>query len=167
VPLEPVDAALHRMAQQVGRPVERRWPAAGAAPGAPVGGLVILLRDGAANLASAQQGPVGAAALGLVGQHPIGPGPWPARAEAGHPDAAQHRPKLGAVAALAGGDHDRQRPLTTLDGQVQLAAQPAPGAAQPVVGRLGVDPARCFALPLPPLRAQRRAGGRGRRWCRC
>jgi len=33
VPLEPVDPALHRMPQLVGHPIERRWPAAGAAPG--------------------------------------------------------------------------------------------------------------------------------------
>jgi hypothetical protein len=65
----------------------------------------------------------------------------------------KHRPKLGAVTALAGGDHDRQRPLTTLDRQVQLAAQPTPRTPEPMVGRLDVDPARCFALPLPPLRA--------------
>jgi hypothetical protein len=37
------------------------------------------------------------------------------------PDAAKDRGELGAVAVLAGSEHDRQRPLTTLDGQVQLA----------------------------------------------
>jgi hypothetical protein len=98
-----------------------------------------------------QQRPVGAAAVGLVSQHPRRPGAWPSRAKPRHADAAQHRPKLGAVAALASGEHDRQRPLATLDRQVQLAAQPTPGAAKGMVGRLEVDPARFFALPVPPL----------------
>jgi hypothetical protein len=142
VPLEPVDPALHRMAQP--------------APGPPVGGLVILLRDHRADAAAAQQRPVGAAAVGLVGQHPIGPGAGTPRATPRHPDAAQHRGELGAVTALAGGDHDRQRPLTTLDGQMQLAAQPSPRTAKPVVLRLVVDPARFSALPLPPLWAPAR-----------
>jgi hypothetical protein len=65
----------------------------------------------------------------------------------------KHRRELGAVAALAGGDQDRQGPLATLDGQVQLAAQPTSGAPERVVGRLVVDSAWCFALVVPPLRA--------------
>ena len=70
-----------------------------------------------------------------------------------HPDAVQHRLELRAVAALAGGDHDRQRLLALLAGQVQLGGQPAPGAAQ----RRG-RPARCRLRPAaraaaPPLRA--------------
>jgi hypothetical protein len=75
------------------------------------------------------------------------------RAQPRHPAPAQHRPKLGAVAGLAGGDHDCQGPLALLDRQVQLAAQPAPGAPERVVGWLDVDSAWFFALPLPPLRA--------------
>src|SRR5215207_6371857 len=141
------------MPQPVGHPVERWRAAALGAPGAPVGGLVVLLRNGAADPAAAQQRPVGPGAVGLVGQHPIGPGTGPAYGQARHPDAAQHRSELGAVAALAGGDQNRQRPLASLDCQVQLAGQPTPGASQGVVGRLGVDSAWFFALALPPLRA--------------
>jgi hypothetical protein len=118
-----------------------------------VGGLVVLLGNGAADLAAPQPGAVGPGAVGLVGQHPVWPGtraPW---ATPRHPDAAQHRRELGAVTALAGGQDDRQRPLASLDRQVQLAAQPTPGAPERVVGGLIVDPARCFALALPPLRA--------------
>ena len=94
VPLEPVDPALHRVAQLVRRRVERRWPAALAAPGPPVGGLVVLLRDGGADAAAAQQGAVGPGAVGLVGQHPVGPGTGTPRAQARHPDAVQHRREL-------------------------------------------------------------------------
>ena len=161
MPLEPVDAALHRMAQPVGRPVKRRWPAAGAAPGPPVGGLIILLGDGGADAAAAQQPTVGAAAVGLVGQHPVGPGTGTARAQPRHPDTVQHCLELRGVATLASGEHDRQRPLALFDRQVQLGGQPTPRAPERVVGRLDVDPARFFALPVPPLRARRRADGRG------
>jgi hypothetical protein len=65
----------------------------------------------------------------------------------------KHRPKLRAVAALASGDHDQQGALATLDGQVQLAAQPTPGAPERVIGGLDVDSAWFFALAFPPLRA--------------
>jgi hypothetical protein len=93
----------------------------------------------------------------LSASTPGRPGAGPPRPQPRHPDAAQHRPKLGAVAALAGGDHDRQRPLATLDRQVQLAAQPTPGAAERVVGGLDVDSAWFLALAVSPLRAP--AGG--------
>jgi hypothetical protein len=123
------------------------------APGPPVGSLIILLGDGGADAAAAQQPAVGSAAVGLVGQHPVGSGTGTARAQPRHPNTVQHRGELGAITALSGGEHDRQGLLALLDRQVQLAAQPAPRAAQGVVGRLDVDPARFFALPLPPLRA--------------
>jgi len=43
--------------------------------------------------------------------------------------------------------------LALLDGQVQLGRQPTPGTPEPMVGGFGVDSARFFALPIPPLRA--------------
>ena len=116
-------------------------------------GLVRGLRDRGFDTTSAQLGTVAAGTVGLVGQDPAGPGPRPSRAKAWHPDAAQHRRELGAVAALTGGDHDRQGALASLDGQVQLAGQPASGAPEAMVLGLIVDPARFFALPVPPLRA--------------
>jgi hypothetical protein len=73
----------------------------------------------------------------------------------------KHRGELGAVAGLASGDHDRQGTLAALDGQVQLAAQPTPGAPEPVVVRLDVDSAWFFALPVPPLRAPAACWWRG------
>ena len=143
------------MPQLVDRRVEGWGAAAASAPGPAVGGLVVLLRDDRADAAVAQVSAVGPGAGGLVGQHPLGTraGPPAAWAKAWHPDAAQHRRELGAVAALAGGDHDRQGPLACLDGQVQLGGQPTPGAPEPMVGRFVVDSARFFALAVPPLRA--------------
>jgi hypothetical protein len=116
-----------------------------------VGGLVVFLGDDRADAATAQQRPVGAGAVSLVGQHPIRPGPGPSRAPARHPDAAQHRRELGAVPTLAGGQHDRQGALALLDGQVELGRQPTSGAAERVILGLVVDSAWFFALPIPPI----------------
>jgi hypothetical protein len=153
LPLEPVDPALHRMPQLVEHPVKGGRAAAPPASGPPVGGLVVLLRDGGPDAPAAKVGAIGPGAVGLVGQHPVGPGAGPPRAQARHPDATKHRGELGAVAAMAGGDQDRQGALATLDGQVQLAGQSAPGAPERVVLGLVVDSAWFFALPVPPLRA--------------
>jgi len=46
--------------------------------------------------------------------------------DAGHPDTGQNRHELRAVIPLPGGDHDRQRLLTLLTGQMHLRGQPAP-----------------------------------------
>jgi len=40
--------------------------------------------------------------------------------DAGHPDTGQNRRELRAVTPLPGGDHDRQRLLTLLTGQMHL-----------------------------------------------
>ena len=75
-----------------------------------------------------------------------GPGPR-------HPDAPEHGLELRAVAALPGGDHDGQRLLALLAGQVDLGGEPAPGPAQPVIGRLLGHPARRLGLQVPLFRA--------------
>ena len=118
-----------------------------------MGGLVILFRDGGPDATAAQQRAVGPGAVGLVSQHPVGPGAGTPPTKARHPDVAQHRRELGAVTVLAGGQDDRQGPLATFDGQMELGGQPASGAPECVVGRLVVDSARFFALAVPPLRA--------------
>ena len=76
-----------------------------------------------------------------------------ARTGPGHPDTAQHDLELRAVAALPGGDHDRQRFLPLLAGQVDLGGQPAAGPAQPVIGRLRLDAAGRLGLQIPLFRA--------------
>ncbi|GAA4100120.1 hypothetical protein GCM10022284_43550 [Streptomyces hundungensis] len=83
MPLEPVDPALDRVALAVVDRVAMRWPAAAGAEVAAVARLVGLVRDGAADLASAQLGAVSSGSVRLVRSHPIGPDAWPARTDAG------------------------------------------------------------------------------------
>ena len=166
VPLEPVDPALHRVAQLVSHRVEGRWPAAGAAPGPPVGGLVVLLGDDRADAAAAQQRPVGPAAVGLVGQHPVGPGAGPPRAHRGTriPSSTVWNwglsPRWPAVTTI---DSGRWPPSTA---RCSLVVSPPRERPSPwSAGSLSTPPgsSRCRS---PPCERRRRAGGRGRRWCR-
>ena len=84
---------------------------------------------------------------------PPAPGPGgcgPAPAQPGHADRVQHGLELWAVAPLPGGDHDGQRFLALLAGQVNLGGQPAAGPAQPVIGGLA---AGRLGLQIPLFRA--------------
>jgi hypothetical protein len=49
-------------------------------------------------------------------------------------DGVQERLQLGALMALPGGHHDAERPAFGVHGQVQLAAQPAAGSSQSLIG---------------------------------
>src|SRR4029453_16710996 len=112
------------MPQPVGPRVEGWRAATPLTLSPPVGGLIILLRNGADNPAATQVGAGGTGAVGLAGQHPIGPRAWPPRAQPRHPDPAQHRRELGAVTALAGGHHDRQRALAPSTARCSLQLSP-------------------------------------------
>src|SRR5436189_14811 len=90
----------------------------GASRGLAGAALVGLLRDRAPDPAAPQVSAVGAGPVSLVGQHPVRPGTRVPAAGPGNPDAPQHGLELGAVAALARGDHDRERLLVLLAGQV-------------------------------------------------
>ena len=94
-----------------------------------------------------------ARAVGLIGQHPVRAGPRASLAGPGHRDAAQYSLELRAVAALPGGDHDGQRLLALLAGQVDLGGEPAPRPAQPVIGRLLGHPVGRLGLQVPLFRA--------------
>jgi hypothetical protein len=123
VAFEPVDAAFHGVALLVDLGVEGGAPPTGGAFRAPVGVLVALAGNGCLDPVASQ---VGAGGVCLVGQHPIGPGAGATTTDAGHPDTGQYRRELRAVTPLPGGDHDRQRLLTLLTGQMHLRGQPAP-----------------------------------------
>jgi hypothetical protein len=77
----------------------------------------------------------------------------PDRTRPGHADALRHGLELRAVTALPGGDHDRQRLLPLLAGQMGLGRQAAPRAAQPVIVGLSGDAARRLGLQIPLFRA--------------
>jgi hypothetical protein len=126
ITLEAVDRALHSVAFAVVDRIELRWPAATRAASDAVGGLVLLLRDGALDPAPAQVGTVSTGGVGLIGADPIRAGTRAATTGTRHPDAFQHRPELRGIAPLPGGDHQRQRLLPVLDGQMHLGGQPAP-----------------------------------------
>lgn len=119
----------HCMPSLVVRQVELRRPTAAGAAFLAVAGLVGLVRDGAADTASAQVGAVLAGGVRLVGTHSIGASTRPARPQPGDPDAAQEDLELWGVAALSGRDHDRHGLLSLLDGQVQLGGQAAARAS--------------------------------------
>lgn len=123
-----------------------------------VGCMVFLDRDSRFDPTPAQAGAVGFRAVGLVSQDPVGPGGGPAGSGTGNSDAGQHRGELGAIAALPGGEQDRQRLLALLAAQAQLAAARAP---QRVIGRLGLDPAGRLGLQIPFCRRRRRADAPG------
>src|SRR4051794_1562462 len=92
VGLELVDGAFDDVALLVGFGVERLWPPTRAASPQPVLLLVRRFGNGGLDLAFAQVSTDRAAGVGLVGQHPAGSGPWPARAAASDPDPGHHRP---------------------------------------------------------------------------
>jgi hypothetical protein len=75
----------------------------------------------------------------------------------------QHDLKLRRITTLARGDHQRQRFLRLLGGQVQLGGQPTPRPSQCMISWLFFPhPARRLTLISPFSARQRRAGARGR-----
>jgi len=153
VALEAVDAALHGVALAVVGLVELRRPAPAGAALLPVSDLILLLRDRAADTASAQLGAVLTGAVGPVGADLVRPGARPSGAGAGHADTAQDDLELRGVAPLSGRNHQRHRLLGLLDCQVDLSGQSAAGASESVVVGLGEGAAGRLDLQIPLLRA--------------
>src|SRR5690348_12663649 len=108
------------MALLVDLRVEGRWPPTGRALPAPVGGLVVLDRDGGLDLPSPQVGPVAFRAVSLIAQDPPRSGPGPPSAHTSHPDAVQDGRELRAVPTLPGSQQDRHRLTALLTAQVNL-----------------------------------------------
>ena len=79
--------------------------------------------------------------VGLVGDHPVRSLAWPSWPVAAHADLVQQRQQLRVVAGLAGCDHDRHRQAAAVDGEVDLAGQPASRASEAfTVDRERFDP---------------------------
>ena len=109
-----------------------------------------LVGDGAPDPPPPQVGAISPGTVGLIGQHPPRPGAGTATPGPGHPDTFQHGLELRAVAALPGGDDDRQRLLPLFTRQMDLGGQAPARAAQSMVSRLGrAGPARRLTLPVP------------------
>lgn len=104
VPFQPVDPALHRVALLVVLLVEGRRPAASGAELLAVADLVVLLRDGASDPASAQVGAVRARAVGFVGTNPGRFGARSSGTGAGDADAFEDRLELRTVVPVSGSD---------------------------------------------------------------
>ena len=100
-----------------------------------VGRLVGLVRDGAADPASARVGAVFGRGVRLVSASPARPGTRPSHPGPAHPDAFQHHLELRRLAPMPSRNHYRHRLLPLLDRQVQLGGQPATRAAEPVIVR--------------------------------
>lgn len=126
-----------------------RWPAAAHATLLSVADLVGLLRDGAADAASAQVGAVRARAVRPIRAEPVGLGARASRTDARDTDAVEHILEPRAVMAVAGGDDQGQRFLPLFDREMELGRQSAPGASESVVGRFGVAAAGRFSLESP------------------
>ena len=150
VAFEPVDAALDSVPLFVDLTVKGGRAATVAAAVLAVLNAVGLFGDGGSDATSAQVGAVSAGSVGLVTQNPVWAVAGPSPAQAGHRDLVQDSSELRAVPALPGGDHDRQRFLALLNGQVDLGGQAAAGPAQRVIG--GLIPGR-FGLQIPLLQA--------------
>lgn len=160
--LEPVDAALDRVALFVVGLVELRRPAAEGAKLAPVADPVRRNRDCRLDSASAQVGAVFSGVVCLISSDSVRAFTWSAEPQPGNSDRFQDRFELRGVTSLAGCDHHGQRLLSLLDRKMDFAGQAAARSSEPMVGRLGEDPAGGLLLEVPFFAAQRRAGGPGR-----
>ncbi len=113
--------------------------------------LVGLVRNGAADPAAPQVSAVLAGGVRLVSPHAMWTDAWPGPARCGHSDLLQHGFELRRVSSLPGRHQDRHGFLALLDGQVQLGAEPAARAAQPVITRLGEHATRRLLLQITLL----------------
>ena len=73
--------------------------------------------------------------VSLIGQQQVRALAGPSAGRPADGDGVQDREQVGVVPGLATAKQHRQRPAAAVDGQVDLGAQPAPGAAQRLSGR--------------------------------
>jgi hypothetical protein len=104
------------IALAVAHRINPRWAATAWSPPGPPGLLVGPLRDGVGDSAAPQQPPTRGVAVAPISNQVGGafarpPRPWP-----GHPDGIQEWFQLGALMALASGDHHPQRPTAAIAG---------------------------------------------------
>ncbi|GGR77781.1 hypothetical protein GCM10010269_16320 [Streptomyces humidus] len=119
--LEPIDRPLDFVAALVHLLVEADGSASPAAAPPAGGTLVPRLGDDVLDLASTQVAVIVARAVRPITTQVVGPRARVPSAGALDPDTLQDGDHLRAVAPLAGGDQQGQRPATALPGEVDLA----------------------------------------------
>lgn len=129
-PLRALIVSLDFVATLVDRFVETGGPAARAAAALAVGPLVLALGDGVLDVPTPQVPAVPAGRVRFVAAKMIGACARMATAGSRDTDAFKDRDQLRGIAPLAWCDDERERASATLAGQVDLAGEPAPGAAQ-------------------------------------
>lgn len=91
-----------------------------------MGALVIALGDGVGDAPGVQPGPVGAAAVVLVGDQVVGTHPRPADPTGtGHPDRIHQSQQSGSVSRLASCSAGHQRPAAPITHHMDLGRQAA------------------------------------------
>jgi hypothetical protein len=85
--------------------------------------------------AAAQRGPGAVMGVSLIGQQQVRALAGPTAGRPADGDGIQDREQVRVVPGLALAEQDGQRPATAVNGQMNLGAQPAPGAAQRLPGR--------------------------------
>jgi hypothetical protein len=125
--LAAVHQPLHLIPGAVPVAVKGRRPPTTTTPVSPVGLLIVTLWDRVPDVAGAQRGPVGTAAVGLVAGQVIRahPGPTPPTRPR-HPHLVNQPDQLGGVGVLARSQPGRQVPTATIADGVELGGQPTP-----------------------------------------
>jgi hypothetical protein len=109
------------VALPVADPVKGRRAATPSTPTGPVGLLVLALRNGVADAAGPQGGPVGPAGIGLVPDQMIRSHPRPAPAAGpGHPHLVHEGDQLAGVGVLPRREPSRQVAATSITDRVHL-----------------------------------------------
>ena len=122
--------------------------------------LVVGSGDDRADVAPTEQLPVCLGRVGLVTQDLIGSGAGPAGAGTGHRQRLQKWGEHRGVPALSRGDQHHQRTTFAVGEVVDLGAQPAPGPAQGMVRRFGLQIRVVRQVPLWCGPGSWRAGAR-------
>ena len=128
--------------------IASRWPAAARPFALAVDDLIRWLRDHRDDPAAAQLGADGATGVGLVAAYPIGAGAGRTAAEAGHAKVGQQVLEDRRVVGLTRRDQHHKRASPPVDEVMDLAGQPAAGAADAVIRRLDARIGVIRPIPL-------------------
>ena len=141
------EAALDDVAASVVSGVESRWPAAARAASDAVSGLVGGFGDRRADPAGAQMLASAARRVGLVAADDVGPSARPT-ARTFDSQLLEQRQQHRRIPRLARSHGDHERQPEPIDERVDLRRQPAAGATDRMVRRLGERIVVVRSIPL-------------------